>query len=207
MGCELTVGFLRKAVRSHGPCEMIRSMILLANNRVPNVDRRGQGVEKQPESDSKPAEEEEEENKPMGWGEKIATNILMPLFLLVNIYTAGHKLYTYYEEFVTVPIHQPDDFVGMRKAGRGVHPPFPFREISRFDGFSVGRAYCLIVANSLVAAAFDHVEPLFVPGVSTWAMDQEVATFAVINNATSAALGYKGFPNTCCISVNDVVLQ
>ena len=65
----------------------------------------------------------------------------------------------------------------------------------------------MVVNYSVVVSAFEHVEPLIVPGVTTLELDDTIATFAVINNATSAALGYKGYPRSSCISVNDVVLQ
>mmetsp|Transcript_10155 Transcript_10155/g.21157 ORF Transcript_10155/g.21157 Transcript_10155/m.21157 type:complete len:323 (-) Transcript_10155:186-1154(-) len=139
--------------------------------------RRGQVAEKSSENPSQAGSTEtKEEKKPMTLNERMA-DLLFPLFLLANIFVAGHKLYTHYREHVVVPMHEPEDFVGMRKAGR------------------------------IVAGAFDHIEHLVVPGTTTLDLDQDIALYAVLNNATSAALGYKGFPKTSCISVNDVVLH
>jgi|AntRauMFilla1563_2_1112583.scaffolds.fasta_scaffold30111_3 methionine aminopeptidase len=59
----------------------------------------------------------------------------------------------------------------------------------------------------VVASALDHVEHFIREGASTYDVDKEVELYAVLKNVTSATLGYKGFPNSCCISVNDVVLQ
>jgi methionyl aminopeptidase len=74
-----------------------------------------------------------------------------------------------------VTIHGPEEFVAMRKAGR------------------------------LAAMTLDHVTPFVRPGVSTAELDRIVDTFMRQHGGISATLGYKGYPKSCCISINHVV--
>ncbi|HET6470143.1 MAG TPA: type I methionyl aminopeptidase [Geminicoccaceae bacterium] len=74
-----------------------------------------------------------------------------------------------------VPIHGPEGFAGMRRAGR------------------------------LAAMTLDHVTPEVRPGVSTAALDRLIHAFMLEHGAVPATLGYKGYPRSCCISVNHVV--
>jgi methionyl aminopeptidase len=75
----------------------------------------------------------------------------------------------------TVPIHGPEAFEAMRRAGR------------------------------LAAMTLDHVTPHVRPGVSTAALDRIVEGFMRTHGGVPATLGYKGYPKSCCISVNHVV--
>jgi methionyl aminopeptidase len=43
------------------------------------------------------------------------------------------------------------------------------------------------------------------PGVSTDQLNQLCHDFMISNNAVPATLGYRGFPKSCCISINHVV--
>ncbi len=72
-------------------------------------------------------------------------------------------------------IHGPEDFGGMRRAGR------------------------------LAAETLDFVLPLVRPGVSTGELDRHCEGFIRDHGATPAPLGYKGFPKSICTSVNHVV--
>src|SRR5690242_6738309 len=74
-----------------------------------------------------------------------------------------------------VPIHGAEGFAAMRRAGR------------------------------LAALTLDHVTPLVVPGVSTGELDRLIDEFMRKNGGLAATLGYKGYPKSCCISVNHVV--
>jgi methionyl aminopeptidase len=74
-----------------------------------------------------------------------------------------------------IRIHDPDDFEGMRAAGR------------------------------LVADILDRVAPLVVPGVTTLALDSAVHDMVRAGGATSATVGYKGYRHATCISINHVV--
>lgn len=74
-----------------------------------------------------------------------------------------------------IPIHQPEDFDGMRKAGR------------------------------LAAEVLDFITPYCEPGVTTEALDDLILQYIQDNGATSATIGYKGYTKASCISINHVV--
>ncbi len=74
-----------------------------------------------------------------------------------------------------ITIHAPEDFAGMRKAGR-------------------------LAAETLDMIA-DHVRP----GVSTAELDRIIHDYTIDHGATPATLGYRGYPKSCCISINHVV--
>jgi methionyl aminopeptidase len=74
-----------------------------------------------------------------------------------------------------VIIHTPEDFAGMRKAGR------------------------------LAAEVLDYITPHVVPGVRTDHLDQLCETFIRDHGAIPAPLGYRGYPKATCISPNHIV--
>ncbi len=74
-----------------------------------------------------------------------------------------------------IKIHGPDDFEGMRRAGR------------------------------LAAECLDMLTPHVVPGVSTEALDRLAREFILDHGALPACLFYKGYSATLCISPNHVV--
>ncbi len=74
-----------------------------------------------------------------------------------------------------IKLHTPEDFEGMRRAGR------------------------------LAAEALDMIGPHVVPGVTTEALDTLLHDFMVDHGAIPATLDYKGYPKSCCISINEVV--
>ena len=74
-----------------------------------------------------------------------------------------------------ITIHTPEDFAGMRAAGR------------------------------LAAEALDMVAPLVQPGVTTEDLDQACHDFIVAHGAVPAPLNYRGFPKSICTSINHVV--
>ena len=61
------------------------------------------------------------------------------------------------------------------------------------------------VAGSLAADALDAVTPYVVPGVTTDKLDKICYEFIKDNGGHSAPLFYRGFPKSCCTSVNHVV--
>lgn len=71
--------------------------------------------------------------------------------------------------------HRPEDFEGMRKAGR------------------------------LAAACLDMLTEHVVPGVETERLDTLAREFILDNGGLPACLGYKGYTHTTCISPNHVV--
>ena len=74
-----------------------------------------------------------------------------------------------------IPVHGPEDFAPMRRAGR------------------------------LAARALAHVEPHVVPGVDTGTLDDVVRAFLESRGARAATLGYRGYNHSTCISPNEVV--
>ena len=74
-----------------------------------------------------------------------------------------------------IPLHGPDDFAAMRRAGQ------------------------------LAAATLDHITPHVVPGVTTAELDLLCHEYIVACGATPAPLGYRGFPKSICTSINHVV--
>lgn len=71
--------------------------------------------------------------------------------------------------------HPPEDFEGMRRAGR------------------------------LAAACLDMITGHVVPGVTTDRIDQLCHQFALDHGAIPATLGYRGYTKSCCTSINHVV--
>ncbi|HEX6010640.1 MAG TPA: type I methionyl aminopeptidase [Geminicoccaceae bacterium] len=74
-----------------------------------------------------------------------------------------------------VPIHGPEAFAAMRKAGR------------------------------LAAEVLDFVTPHVRHGVSTGHLDRLIDGYMREHGAVPATLGYRGYPKSSCISVNHVV--
>lgn len=72
-------------------------------------------------------------------------------------------------------IHKPEDFEGMRRAGR------------------------------LVAELLDMLAPEVKPGVTTAYLDKLAYDFTVAHGAIPACLGYRGYRYTLCTSINHVV--
>lgn len=74
-----------------------------------------------------------------------------------------------------IKLHGPEDFEGMRKAGR------------------------------LAAQALDQLVPLVGPGITTQALDKIAFEFAMDHKAYPAPLGYRGYRKSICTSINHVV--
>lgn len=74
-----------------------------------------------------------------------------------------------------IELHTPADFDGMRKAGR------------------------------LAAETLDMIGEYVVPGVTTEELDRICHLFMTKNGAIPAALNYKGYPKSVCISKNHII--
>ncbi|MDE2165299.1 MAG: type I methionyl aminopeptidase [Alphaproteobacteria bacterium] len=74
-----------------------------------------------------------------------------------------------------IRLHGPDEFAGMRKAGR------------------------------LAAELLDYITPYVKPGVTTGELDRLCEEFTRDHGARSGPLGYRQFPRSICTSVNHVV--
>jgi methionyl aminopeptidase len=60
-------------------------------------------------------------------------------------------------------------------------------------------------AGRLAANTLDYITPFIKPGITTGEIDEIVHEFTIKNNAVPGPLNYKGFPKSCCTSVNHVV--
>ncbi|MDJ0946703.1 MAG: type I methionyl aminopeptidase [Kiloniellales bacterium] len=87
----------------------------------------------------------------------------------------GDVAYGAFPEERRITIHGPEDFEGMRKAGR------------------------------LAAETLDFITPQVQPGVTTEELDRLCHGFILDHGAIPAPLNYKGFPKSICTSVNHVV--
>lgn len=74
-----------------------------------------------------------------------------------------------------IRIHAPEDFAGMRRAGR------------------------------FAAELLDFITPYVKPGVTTDELDRLCEGFTLDHGATSGPLNYRGFPRSICTSINHVV--
>ena len=74
-----------------------------------------------------------------------------------------------------IKIHKPEDFEGMRRAGR------------------------------LAAECLDMLVPHVKPGITTDALDKLVYEFTIDHGAQPACLFYRGYTKTICTSINHVV--
>ena len=74
-----------------------------------------------------------------------------------------------------ISIYRPEDFAGMRAAGR------------------------------LAAEALDMITPHVRPGVATGALDRLCHEFIIAHGAVPAPLNYRGYPKSICTSLNHVV--
>jgi methionyl aminopeptidase len=75
----------------------------------------------------------------------------------------------------SIKLHGPDEFAGMRKAGR------------------------------LAADLLDFITPYVKPGVTTDELDRLCHGFTLDHGGISAPLNYRGFPRSICTSINHVV--
>src|ERR1700759_2959073 len=74
-----------------------------------------------------------------------------------------------------IKLHGPEAFEAMRRAGR------------------------------LAAETLDFITPYVVPGVTTGELDRVSLGSTLADKAIPAPLGYRGFPNSICTSINHVV--
>src|SRR6202789_2778529 len=93
----------------------------------------------------------------------------MTIMLNSEIFEAARKAH------FAVPLHNPADFEGMRRAGR------------------------------LAAEVLDLMVPLVKPGVTTAALDKVAYDYILAHGAIPACLGYRGYRNTVRTSINHVV--
>lgn len=61
------------------------------------------------------------------------------------------------------------------------------------------------IASTLAAQALAEAGKAVAPGVSTDTLDRIVHTYLCDHGAYPSTLGYKGFPKSCCTSLNEVI--
>ena len=81
----------------------------------------------------------------------------------------------YVDQDTGVMIHDQDNIIAMRKAGK------------------------------LAAEVLDYITPFVKPGVTTEILDKKCYDFILKNKAIPAPLNYKGFPKSICTSINHVI--
>ncbi len=62
-------------------------------------------------------------------------------------------------------------------------------------------------ANQIVAATLQMLEERIEPGVTTWQLDQWAEKFCRKRKALPAFKGYRGFPGSLCVSLNEQVVH
>jgi methionyl aminopeptidase len=62
-------------------------------------------------------------------------------------------------------------------------------------------------SNAIVAEVFEKLKGMIIPGVTTKELDQAAEEYILLKGARPAFKGYKGFPATLCISVNEEVVH
>jgi len=60
-------------------------------------------------------------------------------------------------------------------------------------------------AGRIAAKAMEAGSAVIAPGVTTDEIDEVVHDFIVANDAYPSTLGYRGYPKSCCTSVNEVI--
>ncbi|PIV23203.1 MAG: type I methionyl aminopeptidase [Deltaproteobacteria bacterium CG_4_8_14_3_um_filter_45_9] len=62
-------------------------------------------------------------------------------------------------------------------------------------------------SNAIVAEVFEKLKGMIVPGISTKELDQVAEEYIFLKGARPAFKGYRGFPATLCISINEEVVH
>jgi methionyl aminopeptidase len=62
-------------------------------------------------------------------------------------------------------------------------------------------------SNAMVAEVFEKLRSMIVPGITTRELDQVAEEYILSKGARPAFKGYRGFPATLCISINDEVVH
>lgn len=62
-------------------------------------------------------------------------------------------------------------------------------------------------SNAIVAEVFDKLRGMIVPGMTTIELDQVAEEYILSKGARPAFKGYRGFPATLCVSINEEVVH
>lgn len=66
---------------------------------------------------------------------------------------------------------------------------------------------CIKKASNLLAKTFEYVKGMISPDVTTVELDQEIEEYVRQLGGKPAFKGYKGYPASACISINEVVIH
>jgi methionyl aminopeptidase len=62
-------------------------------------------------------------------------------------------------------------------------------------------------SNAIVAEVFERLKGMIAPGITTKELDQVAEEYIILKGARPAFKGYRGFPATLCISINEEVVH
>src|SRR4030043_556270 len=65
----------------------------------------------------------------------------------------------------------------------------------------------MLVSNRIVAETMCKLEQLIEPGISTIELDYFAENVILKRNAKPAFKGYRGFPSTLCVSINEEIVH
>lgn len=94
----------------------------------------------------------------------------------------------------------PSHIVRPPYVGRDTPPPY-----TGDNTYSESEIQAIRTAGRIASRALDAVGEAIHPGVTTESLDRIAHEFIVSHNAYPSTLGYRGFPKSCCTSVNEII--
>lgn len=101
---------------------------------------------------------------------------------------------------ISPPREVPASITRPRYVGRSAPDPYTGDDIQSAETIEKMRIAGRIAAQAMHAAA-----AVISPGVTTDDLDRVVHEFLIGHGAYPSTLGYRGFPKSCCTSVNEVI--
>src|SRR6202051_5169968 len=89
----------------------------------------------------------------------------------------------------------PPEYVGKQPAPGGPEPWVQTPEVIE----------TMRIASRIAAGALEEAGKAVAPGVTTDELDRVAHEFMVDHGAYPSTLGYKGFPKSCCTSLNEII--
>jgi len=63
------------------------------------------------------------------------------------------------------------------------------------------------ISGKVTYGVLNSLKEIIKPGMTTKEIDDYVNEYIISHNCTPSFLGYEGFPSSCCISINDIVVH
>ena len=101
---------------------------------------------------------------------------------------------------ISPPREVPASIPRPRYVGRAAPDPYTGNDVQSSETIERMR-----IASRLAAQAMHAAAAIIGPGVTTDDLDQVVHEFLIEHGAYPSTLGYRGFPKSCCTSVNEVI--